>query len=42
MIYSYEKFIEILDMIYFNNKDEKKYQRYLKRNSINYNFDTDY
>ncbi len=42
MIYSYEKFIEIVDNIYFNNKDEQKYQRWLKRNNINYNHDLVY
>jgi len=42
MIYTYEKFCEILDNIYFSNKDEKKYQRQLKRENLNYNYDLDY
>ena len=42
MIYTYEKFCEILDYIYFSNKDEKKYARWCNRNNIEYNYDTDY
>jgi len=36
MIYTYEKFCEIVDMIYFGARDDRKWDRKMKRENVGY------
>lgn len=42
MIYTYEKFCEIVDMIYYGNRDDKKWDRKAKRAAQNEYADESY